>query len=66
MLFNIVSYIKINFKLKIDPEICSFKNMEEILKIWKKIGKKRVATMCHVVTYIFFLYSNLILRDNNK
>ena len=31
-LFNTVSYIKLNFKLKIDPEICSFKNLEEFLK----------------------------------
>ena len=27
-----VSYNKLNFKLKLDSKICTFKNLEEILK----------------------------------
>ena len=30
MLFNTVSYIIHYFKLKIDPEMCTFKNLEEV------------------------------------
>ena len=56
--FFIKKHIKLNFKLKIDPEICNFKNLE-------KIRKKRVATLCHVLSYLLFLCSNLILIDNN-
>ena len=40
ILFNTVSYIKFNFKQKIDPKICTFKNLEEIWKTWKKKLKK--------------------------
>ena len=36
ILFNTVSYIILNSKLKIDP----FKILEEIWKTWKKIKKK--------------------------
>ena len=32
ILFNAVSYLKLNFKLKIDPKMCTFKNLEKILK----------------------------------
>ena len=28
-LYNKVSYIKLIFKLKIDPKMCTFKNLEE-------------------------------------
>ena len=45
MLFNTVSYIKLELKLKINPKIITFKNLEEIWKTWKKIWKKRVATL---------------------
>ena len=27
--------LKLNFKLKIDPKMCTFKNLEEIWKTWK-------------------------------
>ena len=37
ILFNTVSYIEIN--LKINPKMCTFKNLEEIWKTWKKIWK---------------------------
>ena len=30
ILFNIVSYIKLNFKLKIYPKMCTFKSLEDI------------------------------------
>ena len=32
LLFNTVSYIKLNLKLKIDPKVCIFKNLEKFLK----------------------------------
>ena len=36
ILFNTVSYIKLNFKQKIDLKLCTFKNLEEVWKIRKK------------------------------
>ena len=39
ILYNTVSDIKFNFKLKIDPKMCTFKNLDEILKTFKKFGK---------------------------
>ena len=36
MLLNIVHYLELNLKLKIDPKMPTFKNLEEILKTWKK------------------------------
>ena len=35
------SYIKHNFKLKIDSKMFTFKHLEEILKTWKKFGKSK-------------------------
>ena len=32
LVFNIIFYLKLYFKLKIDPKMCSFNNLEEILK----------------------------------
>ena len=32
ILSNTVSYLKLNFKQKIDPKMCTFKNLEEILE----------------------------------
>ena len=37
ILFNTVSYLKFNLKLKINGTMRTFKNLEEILKTWKKI-----------------------------
>ena len=39
ILFNTVSYLKLNFKLKVDPKMCIFNNLEEIWKTWKKFLK---------------------------
>ena len=39
-LLNTVSYLKLNFKLKIDSKMCNFKNLEEILKTLRKLPKK--------------------------
>ena len=39
ILFNTASYLKLNFKLKIEPKMCTFKNLEENRKIWEKIEK---------------------------
>ena len=35
LLFNTVFNLKINLKQKIDPKMCMFKNLEEILKLGK-------------------------------
>ena len=32
ILLKTVSYIKLNFKLKIDPKMCTFKNLGEVRK----------------------------------
>ena len=42
--FNTVSYTIINYKLKIDPKMCTFKNLKEIWKTFTKF-LKRVATL---------------------
>ena len=34
-----VFFIEINLKLKTDPKMTTFKNLEEIWKTWKKFGK---------------------------
>ena len=39
ILFNTFSYIKLNFKLNLDPKMCTFNNLEEIWKTWKKFLK---------------------------
>ena len=39
ILFNNLFYFTLNFKLKIDPKTCTFKNLEEIVKSWKKLPK---------------------------
>ena len=41
ILFNTVSYLKLNFKLKVDPKMCIFNNLEEIWKTRKKNFKMR-------------------------
>ena len=52
-------HIKLNFKLKIDPEICNFKNLEEILKTWKKLGKNEwQPCVMYSCINIFMLYFN--------
>ena len=35
ILFNTASYLKLNFKLKIEPKMYTFKNLEKIWKTWK-------------------------------
>ena len=39
ILLNIVSYLKLNFKLEIDPKMCIFKNLEEVFKVLKYFEK---------------------------
>ena len=39
ILFNTILYLKLNFKLKIDPKMCTFKNLEETWKPEKKFEK---------------------------
>ena len=40
ILFNTVFYHKLNFKLKVDLKTCSFKDLENFLKTWRKFSKK--------------------------
>ena len=39
ILFNTVSYLKLDFKLKIEPKMYSFKNQEVIWKTWKNFER---------------------------
>ena len=39
MSFFTDSYIKLNFKLKLDPRMYTLKILEEILEIWKNLPK---------------------------
>ena len=48
VLFNTVSFIEINLKLKIDPKMFTFRNLEN-LEIFLK---KRVATLCTIMLKI--------------
>ena len=43
ILFNIVYNLLLQFILKIQPKMRTFKNLEEVLKTWKKKLKKKVA-----------------------
>ena len=36
ILINTASYIKLNFKLKIDPKMCTFRNLEKLEKVLYK------------------------------
>ena len=49
ILFNIVSNLKLNFKLKMDPKMCTFKNLE-------KNQKNRVATLLNQFLYYLECY----------
>ena len=53
-------YVKINFKIKIDPKMCTFKNLGEILKTWKKFSKNKWQT-CNQGKYYFLLIIELKL-----
>ena len=57
MLFSTVSYIKLNFKLKIDQKMCTFNNLEEILKTLKKLKEASGNPV-----YIFGLENFLIIK----
>ena len=39
IVFKTVSYFKLILKLKVDPKKCTFKNLEEIRRTWKRFGK---------------------------
>ena len=52
ILFITVSYIEIN--LKINPKMCTFKNLEEIWKTWK-IFLKASGNPDYNIIYIFSL-----------
>ena len=52
IIFNKVPKNKHNFKIKIDPKMCTFKEVEEIWKTWKKI----VATL--------FIYTGFLTNQN--
>ena len=50
--FFFFKHIKLNFKLKIDPKMRTFKNLEEIWKTWKKFRKKS-ATLLFFASLLF-------------
>ena len=52
ILFYIVIKTKLNFKIKIDPKMRTFKNLEEIWKTWKKFRKKS-ATLLFFASLLF-------------
>ena len=64
ILFNTVSYIKLNIKLKIDPKMCTFKTLEKIWKTLKKFWKKSVATLylIHFVSFNTTLYYKCTIK----
>ena len=39
ILFKTGFYLQISLKIKIDTKTCNFKNMQEILKTWRKFAK---------------------------
>ena len=39
ILLNTIFNFKLNLTLKVDPKMCTFKNLEEILKTWRKFAK---------------------------
>ena len=42
-----------NFKPKIDPKMCTFKNSEEIQKTWKKFLKKKIGNPAFSIVSFF-------------
>ena len=46
ILFNTFSYLRLNFKLKINPKICTFKNLE-------KICQKHLATLSVLIQSVY-------------
>ena len=64
-LLNTVFYLKLNFKLKIDPKMCPLKKMEEILNKWKKIEKTSGNPVCKLaickkyVLYVCRIYMTI-------
>ena len=42
ILIKTVSYIEVKLKLKIDQEMCTFRNLEKIWKTWKYFEKQMV------------------------
>ena len=64
LLFNTAFNFKINFKQKIDPKMCMFKNLEEIKKNLEKLGKNKWQPLLikFIVKYLF-IYNNLKIND---
>ena len=61
--FDTVFNLKINFKLKIDPKMRSFENLEEFLKTWRKIANNNLATLSLATSGdLYLLY---IFKDNS-
>ena len=58
ILLNTVSYLKLNLRLKIDPEICIFKHLEEIQKTWNKFLKNKKRQTWFKFWLFFFVTKN--------
>ena len=66
ILFNTVFYFKLNFKLKIDPKMCTFKNLEEILKNWRKFAKSIWQPCIFIDINIYFSHISKITLIKKK
>ena len=68
ILFNTAFYLELTFKLKIDLKMCTFKNLEDIQKTWKKICKKKSGNPAQDSIFWTALKgancTNLFYRDN--
>ena len=59
----IPTYAHPYFKLIIDPKACSFKGLEEIQKIWKKVSQKILTTL--LKTNGIYYYIKIIVSIYN-
>ena len=61
LLFNIVFNLKLNFMLKIDPKMRTFKNLDEIRKTLKIFGKNKWQ-LCKIM-YCQLLRLNIFFKQ---
>ena len=63
ILFNTVSYLNLNFKLKVDPKMCTIKNLREIWKPGKNFEKTSGSpVISQKLLWIFYC----LLNDKKK
>ena len=67
--FNTVYYLKLSSILKIDPNTCTFKNLYETLKTWRKLAKNldkpdHMSTYCNIRTQVIIKLLTQALKSN--